>query len=240
MARKTFDDAQLGQLTVTKRRNARKMTLRIASNGVPNVTIPTGLPFIAGLTFARTQKNWIESHRPSRVRANIGESYSLYDGTSISVHQAQSRNSTRTQQGQLDVYLTDEGDDAQRYFLGAVKKVLRQDTENTVSNRLSAWSDRMQQQPSEVRFRATVSRWGSCNQQRVLVFSSYMAQLPSDLIDYVIIHELAHLKHMNHSSDFWGLVATYYPDYKQARRALKDYRLAPIIKRDGTARDSLA
>jgi len=63
-------------------------------------------------------------------------------------------------------------------------------------------------------------RWGSCNTKGILRFSWRLAMAPQDIIDYVIIHELMHIKHMNHSRAYWQEVITVMPDFKQKKRWL--------------------
>jgi predicted metal-dependent hydrolase len=65
------------------------------------------------------------------------------------------------------------------------------------------------------------SRWGSCSVRGNLNFSLYLWNTPSFVIDYVIVHELCHLKHMNHSKAFWDLVGANYPQYQLAQSWLK-------------------
>lgn len=69
----------------------------------------------------------------------------------------------------------------------------------------------------------TVSRWGSCSSSRKISFSTKLLLLPASVIDYVIVHELAHLKEMNHSAKFWKHVENAMPDYKIHRDWLKQY-----------------
>lgn len=75
----------------------------------------------------------------------------------------------------------------------------------------------------ELKVRSYKRRWGSCTAQGVVSFNLLLAMAPKFVIDYVILHELCHRVHMNHSSDFWALVATYCPDYKLAKVWLKDH-----------------
>lgn len=65
------------------------------------------------------------------------------------------------------------------------------------------------------------TRWGSCNSKREVRLNWRLVQAPPHLINYVICHELAHLKEMNHSAKFWAVVASIYPDYKNAEKELK-------------------
>jgi len=65
------------------------------------------------------------------------------------------------------------------------------------------------------------SRWGSCSSQRNLNFNYRIIFLPPELADYIVVHELCHLKEMNHSPRFWRLVAQIIPNYKEHEKVLK-------------------
>lgn len=67
------------------------------------------------------------------------------------------------------------------------------------------------------------TRWGSCNSKQEVRLNWRLLQAPPHLINYVICHELAHLKQMNHSAKFWAVVASIYPDYKMAEKELKNW-----------------
>jgi predicted metal-dependent hydrolase len=72
-----------------------------------------------------------------------------------------------------------------------------------------------------INFKNTSSRWGSCSNTGNLNFSTRLLFAPPDVVDYVIIHELAHLIEMNHSDRFWALVAQAMPEYKEKEKWLK-------------------
>lgn len=66
-------------------------------------------------------------------------------------------------------------------------------------------------------------RWGSCSTTGTVSFTWRLIMAPMDVIDYVVVHELAHLREMNHSVRFWALVVSVLPDYEERRRWLKEY-----------------
>lgn len=78
---------------------------------------------------------------------------------------------------------------------------------------------------SRIYVRDQKTRWGSCSRNRNLSFNYRIALLPERVMDYVIVHELSHLRHFNHSHMFWNCVEAMLPDYKRLRKELKTYTL---------------
>lgn len=74
------------------------------------------------------------------------------------------------------------------------------------------------------------SLWGSCSQKSNLNFSYRLIKMPRAVIDYLIVHELAHLVHFDHSADFWATVEKFIPDYKQHRRWLNNNKYAVMAQ----------
>ncbi len=75
--------------------------------------------------------------------------------------------------------------------------------------------------PTSVKITSAKTRFGSCNAKNGLCFSYRLMMYPKEAIDYVVVHELAHIRHHDHSQRFWDLVETYMPDYKIRRKMLK-------------------
>ncbi len=73
------------------------------------------------------------------------------------------------------------------------------------------------------------TRWGSCSSKGTLSFNWRLILAPSDVLDYVIVHELCHLTHMNHSPEFWAAVEAVCPDYRTSRKWLKDHGKELVI-----------
>ena len=76
--------------------------------------------------------------------------------------------------------------------------------------------------PKKISIKTLTARWGSCNSKGELVFNWKLILAPLPVIDYVVIHELSHLKELNHSKHFWMIVAQIMPDYKKHIKWLKN------------------
>jgi predicted metal-dependent hydrolase len=83
----------------------------------------------------------------------------------------------------------------------------------------------MEVSPRTIRLSSARTQWGSCSARGVISLNWQLVKLSLPLIDYVVIHELAHLKEMNHSAAFWRVVASACPDHKELRTALRDIRV---------------
>ena len=75
--------------------------------------------------------------------------------------------------------------------------------------------------PNKVRIRDIKYAWGSCSTNKNVTISYKLIYYSKEAIKYVILHELCHIKYMNHSKDFWNLVATYMPNYKEIKKEFK-------------------
>lgn len=85
------------------------------------------------------------------------------------------------------------------------------------------WAKGMSLSPTDLRFRKTKRQWGSCSGKNVLSFNTMVMKLPQDVIQYIIVHELAHIRHKHHQKSFWQEVEAYLPDYKIHVQELKNY-----------------
>ena len=106
---------------------------------------------------------------------------------------------------------------------GANEELYAKELPPTIMPMLENYSKLMQLYPSRVGFRFNKSRWGSCSHKNSINFNYYLAKLPLELIEYVVVHELAHIKHKNHSKEFWRLVEQYMPDMQARRKKLRDF-----------------
>lgn len=75
--------------------------------------------------------------------------------------------------------------------------------------------------PTGIKITSAKKRFGSCSGKNSLCFSFMLMQYPEEAVDYVVVHELAHIRHHNHSRDFYRFIEKYMPDYKEREKLLK-------------------
>jgi hypothetical protein len=92
-----------------------------------------------------------------------------------------------------------------------------------VSERIAYFNQSLEYPVGKVSIKNQKTRWGSCSGKRNLSFNYKIIFMPENLRDYIIIHELCHLKEMNHSKNFWTLVSQKVSDYKALRKQIKLY-----------------
>jgi predicted metal-dependent hydrolase len=94
-------------------------------------------------------------------------------------------------------------------------------TEEIIRSSLPQWAKKLGARPASASVKLAKSRWGSCSSSGKLFFNSRMSMLSDDVSEYIIVHELCHLKQMNHSKAFWDLVRSALPDCMALRRKLR-------------------
>ncbi|WP_374031470.1 M48 family metallopeptidase [Bdellovibrio bacteriovorus] len=106
--------------------------------------------------------------------------------------------------------------------LKEIRHFYKREAVDFLSERVKFWAGEMNLHPSQVKFREQKTRWGSCSSRKVINLNWRLIVFTQEIIDYVIVHELAHLQHMNHSSHFWSLVEKYVENYKDIVKTMKE------------------
>ncbi len=146
---------------------------------------------------------------PLRVPVRIVEEFLQSKGAWLLTHLAQINHSSlpRPQHTPLEI------------------KRLRLQTREIVEQRLTHFNAHYQHRYQRISIRNQRTRWGSCSKTGNLNFNYRIALLPPHLADYIVVHELCHLRMFNHSTKFWALVAECIPDYRNCRRELRSIGL---------------
>ena len=128
---------------------------------------------------------------------------------------------------QEEVLLVPVGEDAEAERIEkAVTAWYRVEALRVFEECIAHFSRLMNVSPREIKLSSARTQWGSCTVHRVVRLNWQLVKMPLHLIDYVVVHELAHLVEMNHSAAFWRVVESACPDYKQCRKELHSYGIA--------------
>jgi len=105
----------------------------------------------------------------------------------------------------------------------AAIQIYKMIAKNVLTNKVSSYSKLMKVAPRAVKINSAKTRWGSCSSKNSINFSWRLIMADEDVIDYVVVHELAHIKEHNHSARFWTVVESVLPDYKERIAKLKAF-----------------
>lgn len=210
-------------LVLIRHPRARRYLLRLTPEGAARVTIPRGGSATEARRFAERSKGWLEqalqrhAARPVRARLWPVGTPILFRGESAVIEMAAGVTGNAVRFGSEVVKATDGVTD----FRPAIEKHLRQLATQELPPRVHAYAVQHRVAVSRISVRNQKSRWGSCSRRGTISLNWRLIQTPLHVQDYIILHELMHLRQMNHSARFWREVKSVCPDYEVAERWLK-------------------
>lgn len=209
----------------------RRLSLHIDERGL-RVGAPAGIALADIEAFIRTHADWVLEkldefagstvHRQLAIRH--GQRIPVF-GDDITVWVTPGANRFRWFKAHLELAARPDGD-----LDALARKALQHHALAHFDDRLGLFADRMGLVPPRLSLTSARTRWGSCSRQHGIRLNWRLIHLAPDLVDYVVVHELAHLREMNHSPRFWAEVAAILPDWQARRAALKQAgREIPLI-----------
>ncbi len=216
---------------------ARRFIVKVdPSTGAVSVVAPSSRSLERALEFAKKEKDWIAGRLagvPEPVRLALGESV-LFRGVEHLIATSAERvapvwidrNAARP-----TIRVSGQSEHTTRRLVDWLKREARR----KIEERVAEYSAVLGVSPKRVTIRDTSSRWGSCSSTRSLSFSWRLILAPPSVLDYVVAHEVAHLRELNHKPRFWRLVDTLVPDVAKSVAWLSDngallHRYAPRLR----------
>lgn len=225
MAQQTVDIEGIGPVVIAKRRGTRNIRISINARGRVRVGLPNWLPYRAGVEFVKSHRSWIETKLTERPNVVLQEAMAIGKAHRLHFKLDENRLKPTTRVGNTTIEiisrLPTEHPQVQKAALAASERALKQQAARLLPQRLATLAHKHGFSYKAVRVRKLTSRWGSCSSQGVITLSYLLVQLPWHLIDYVLLHELAHTKHMNHSRDFWSTFEASLPTAKTLRKEIR-------------------
>lgn len=221
----TIHDEEFGTITVRKSARATQVKLRVAPDGTLRASLPLYAPLFLVKRLLKTSRPelraLLQKAQPStryHDGQSIGKSHTLIvtPGPTLSAKRQHQRISMS-----LPAHISLESPEAVRVLREAVVVALRAEAKSYLPRRLGYLAKQHGFQYAKVRFSHASGRWGSCSSQGTISLNIALMKLPFELIDYVLIHELSHTEHMNHSPAFWERVESADPNYASHRATLR-------------------
>lgn len=203
-------------ITCRRSARARRMTLRVPRDGGPVVlTLPARVALSEGAAFAESKSGWLMEATRRRPGPSIVRHGAVMPvlGKARTLTPAAVRTATITDDGLLLPASRPAGPVTQAFLKHQAMADLRAACDRH--------ADALGRPYRAIALRDTRSRWGSCTSDGRLMFSWRLAMAPPVVLDYVAAHEVAHLRHMDHSPRFWAAVAALMPDYARHREWLR-------------------
>lgn len=224
---------------------ARRYVLRLCSDGTARVTVPRRGSWLEGRRFANRNLMWLEKQllrqanrslapkvwsagaeilfRGEKVRLDVTETTSdnevRFGGEVCRIRKATNKQPVMWP----PLSLSDGEGSTQQNLRPALERYLRKLATLELPVRVAELAHQHQFEVRRVSVRNQRSRWGSCSKHGTISLNWRLIQTPVFVRDYILLHELAHLKEMNHSKRFWREVARLCPEFEKAERWLKEH-----------------
>lgn len=207
------------------RRPRQSVALRIR-DGVVEMIAPPGLSLAALQDILAQKRDWIAGHlarqRQEDAQREQSRGQVMLAGQTLRLAVEDASRHRACIDGEL-LLLAGPGLQQPARLAAAVVAWLQKEARQRFCARLEAWEQRAARPLSGWALSSARSRWGSCTSQGIIRLNWRLVQAPPAVLDYVIAHELAHLRHMNHSPAFWAEVERLYPGWQPARQWLKTH-----------------
>jgi len=192
----------------------KKMSIHFDSFGFLTLKVPNNTSKESIISAVESKGEWIvekmRSAEANQVTSNhrkyVAQGIFLYLGKEHLLHEL-------IEVGDLDEEALRIN--LKKFYFASCKKI--------VEKRIKVYEEKLKVKPKILEIVESKGKWGSCNTNKKITFNYRLAMAPIEVIDYVIIHELCHLLHMNHDRSFWRRVGSIMPDYKEKENYLEKY-----------------
>lgn len=228
--------AELGTVQLVKNQRAKHIRITVKSFENVRVTLPNRVSFTEAENFVRSKIDWIVKHQ-KKIKDTEKKLTVFDDETNFQTKKyklqinktGEDELTARIFDGKINVYYPDhlgvEHKSVQFFIRKVIEEALRIEAKQYIPARVKELAVKYNFNYNRVFIKNIKSRWGSCSKKGNVNFTLHLMRLPEELIDYVILHELAHTKEHNHSKNFWAVLDKIYGNAKAVDRKLKNYRI---------------
>jgi predicted metal-dependent hydrolase len=236
MSSKQIQIADVGSIQLHKSRRAKHISITIKSFKEVRVSVPMRISFAEAEYVVKNKINWIKKHQ-QRIKG-VEEKSTIFDEDTNFLTKKHKlvirktigkKTNASIEDGEIKIFYPEhlevKDNSVQIFIRNAVEEALRIEAKHYIPARVNHLAEKYNFNYNNVFIKNIRSRWGSCSKKRNVNFSLHLMLLPEELIDYVILHELAHTEEHNHSKKFWAVLDKIYGDSKTIDRKLRDYRI---------------
>ncbi len=229
MPQKIIELPTIGTVVLQKNRLSRSLRLTVGHQGQVKLTMPTWTPYRVGQAFVLSKTEWLKRQLVTRPRTNFKVSDRIGKFHRLVVKKSKNdlplvRVTADKIVVSLPISTVIEQTEVQNLIIPAAVRALKQEAKSLLPDRLKAHAQRHNFTFHSVNVKQLRSRWGSCTSARDITLNCYLMQLPWELIDYVLLHELVHTKVLAHGKPFWEELARVVPDLPAKRKAIRAHR----------------
>lgn len=225
-----LEDKELGRILIRINNHARRLTFRTKEDEI-RVTVPPGTTLKEVRNAIDELRPRLRSSRQAQARPLIDLNYRIdaeYFKLSL-VTGERERFLSRSELGEMQIVCPPDADfsdkNLQAWLRKVIEEALKRNAKIILPPRLYQLSLRHNLPYKSVKINSSNGRWGSCSTRRSINLSCYLVLLPGHLIDYVLLHELAHTREMNHGEGFWALLDELTEGKAQSlRQELKEFK----------------
>jgi predicted metal-dependent hydrolase len=225
MAVKHIEVEGVGSVRFQKRRGTRSVRIHISGHEA-RVTLPSWVSYAQAIDFVKTRRDWIATHlheKPILTHGmHIGKSHVI-----MVSHSDAAAVKTRVTNSEIRISLPHnvavETSQAQTKITKACEHALAGQTTKLIVPRLHDLAYELGFQVNSIKVKKLQRRWGSCDHHKNITLNIYLAQLPWEYIDYVLIHELVHTEVFDHSTLFWTTFTRSLPNAQRVRRDMQNF-----------------
>lgn len=209
---------------VIKRSNRRSLAITIDEKGDLIVKAPYLMTLDEIFSFLNKKQTWIED-RQTRIKSLLSQNYQLVNYQKVLFLGKQYQ--VCYSKGIETPYLTQDAlilnyTKSLAVVKAQIKEFLTSSCDDILIPRISKIASKIGVFYKSIKIVSSKVKWGMCDNNHNLYFNFKLLMLSPQLIDYVIVHELCHIRQLNHSPKFWKLVGKYMPDYKDCQKQMKD------------------
>jgi predicted metal-dependent hydrolase len=225
----SLQDAEFGSVAIRRSHLARNLRLKVNERGALVISMPKRAPlYLAKQLLDEARDQVRRTIQKTQTQLSVLHSGDLIGKSHRLVIREGDELSGRLIGTFIEITITPamvaDSQEVQDYIKQFALKALRTQAKAYLSRQLQLLATRHGFGYSNIRFSNAGTRWGSCSSSGTISLNIWLMQLPFELIDYVLVHELCHTRQMNHSPKFWTLVEAILPNYRELRRALRAQR----------------